>query len=93
MSKEAYKTDLQRRLAHLGSRIEEARRHLERGDARAKVEAAGELAELEARRERVRQKLQRLEREPAGGWHAFSTAMAEELEDIVAGIEGWFDRH
>lgn len=94
MAKAEYQAHLERRLADLSLGIRKARRRLDESpELQAKVEAAGEVAALEERRERVREKLERLGHEPEGAWEEVKTWVEQELDYLDARLDRWLDRY
>jgi hypothetical protein len=92
MSKTAYLEDLTRRIENLEFRMAKDRRQLAEGEPRAKVEAAGDLAVLEQRLSEARQKLSRLEAEPAGEWENIKSELEEEFDHLEVAFERWAAR-
>jgi len=93
MSKEVYHHNLERRLAQLDGRIDEARQRLEHGSPRDHVTAAGELRVLEDKRRELQDRLHRLDREPEGAWEDFKTSIENLLDEITVSVDRWFRTH
>lgn len=93
MSTEEYRRYLRERLAKLETQMQEARERLESGRPRDKVEAAGELAELERRHEEMGTKLEQLDGEPEGGLEAARVWFDEQATLLQKQINDWMARH
>lgn len=93
MSKAAYRTSLERRLAKLDSDLEHARDKLERGTPHDHVEAAGELRVIEQERGKVEERIAQLDAEPEGSWEDFKTSVDDAVDEVAASVSRWIERH
>lgn len=89
MSKRAYADELRQRIATLGARIEADRARLSSGTGSEKVEASGEIADLQRRQSELRARLADLEKEPDGNWETFKTALEEDMLDLETAFSRW----
>jgi len=87
MSKAAYVTYLKRRIVKFETQMKADRKRLEDGSGRQKVEAAGELALVEERLARAREKLARLEAEPESTWESFKSEIEEDFDILEAAFD------
>ncbi len=88
MGRESYARDMQQRLRDLDVQIGSVVARL--GDSpenRMKVELAGQLAMLEGRRDRLREKLDALRHEPEGLWEELRLEIDDEWDALVQDFE------
>lgn len=93
MSTEEYRRYLKERLAKLQDGIAVARRRLDEGQPRDKVEAAGRLADLERRFARMSEKLDALEQESDSALEDARTWFDEQATLAEKQINEWMAEH
>lgn len=94
MDKEGLHSVLQMRLTALGERIVELRRKMEKSSGAAKIEAFGEIEELEARHKALQEKLRGLEGDGEGFRQEVKTEIemvADDMTNAVEDLVSWID--
>lgn len=87
MSKETPQDYLTHRLTSIGARIEDADKRLARGEFRAKVEVAGELAILKQRQAEIHQKLAKARHGHDGPLEGLRAELDRDIDAIMEGVE------
>jgi DNA-binding transcriptional MerR regulator len=88
MGREIYQSHMEQRLRDLGFQIDSVKVRLAESHApEVMVDLAGQLAELDERRRRVREKLDALEHEPDGTWEDLKAEIEDEWDTLVQDFE------
>lgn len=88
MGREDYQVGMEQRLRDLSLQIDSVRsRMMDSPNNRLKVELAEQLALLEHRRDRVREKLDALSDEPDGTWEDLKAEVEDEWDALVQDFE------
>jgi uncharacterized protein involved in exopolysaccharide biosynthesis len=90
MSKETPQDYLTSRLTSLGARIQDADKRLAKGEFRAKVEVAGELAILKQRQAEISEKLAKAQRGHDSPLEGLRAELDRDIEAITEGLERIF---
>lgn len=93
MSDDSYLDQLVKRLQSVDQKIAEARRQLATWEPGEDVSAAAELAQLEVKRDGLREKIDAAAKNGADDWSAFRTTLAQDLDALTGQIHGWFSGH
>lgn len=92
MSKAAYLSYLKRRILKFETQMQADKKRLAGGSPRQKVEAAGELAIVEERLAKAKEKLARLEAAPAGAAEGLRSEIEEDFDIMEAAFDRWVTR-
>ena len=87
-----YIQHLSDRLKRVDARIAIAKARHDKGDLREKVDAASELAVLEARHRELRQKIEDAKDRHAEDWSLMHTEFQEDLDALLDALDRWIIR-